>query len=381
MVQARDVRPRRRRSAIGLAALVLTVVPVLPQAAHAQTVDQQQQEVQRIVDELERLHERADILIEDYAVAMDEQRLLGEDIEIAKGRVALRQAELGELQSDLSTVAVRAFTRSGSDVLGPLLSNAAAYSDTLTRDQLSRVALRVGAGTTDDLQAAIRELELEQIELNRLRKESEDLAARITGMLDEVESSTAQYESARKSAEQKLGALIRAEEERRAAAALAEYQRQQAAANAGNSGNSGGSSSSSGSSGSNSATQDLIANYPAPSGMAGVAVKAALGQIGVPYRYATALPGTSFDCSGLTYYAWAQAGVVLPRNSRMQSNALPSVPKTDAKPGDLIFYYNPISHVGLYLGDGQMVHAPALGKNVSITSVNWAKVVDVGRPG
>ncbi len=381
MVQSRDVRPRRRRSAIGLAALVLMVVPVLPQAAHAQTVDQQQQEVQRIVDELERLHERADILIEDYAVAMDEQRLLGEDIEIAKGRVALRQAELGELQSDLSTVAVRAFTRSGSDVLGPLLSNAAAYSDTLTRDQLSRVALRVGAGTTDDLQAAIRELELEQIELNRLRKESEDLAARITGMLDEVESSTAQYESARKSAEQKLGALIRAEEERRAAAALAEYQRQQAAANAGNSGNSGGSSSSSGSSGSNSATQDLIANYPAPSGMAGVAVKAALGQIGVPYRYATALPGTSFDCSGLTYYAWAQAGVVLPRNSRMQSNALPSVPKTDAKPGDLIFYYNPISHVGLYLGDGQMVHAPALGKNVSITSVNWAKVVDVGRPG
>ena len=381
MVQARDVRPRRRRSAIGLAALVLTVVPVLPQAAHAQTVDQQQQEVQRIVDELERLHERADILIEDYAVAMDEQRLLGDDIEVAKGRVALRQAELGELQSDLSTVAVRAFTRSGSDVLGPLLSNAAAYSDTLTRDQLSRVALRVGAGTTDDLQAAIRELELEQIELNRLRKESEDLAARITGMLDEVESSTAQYESARKSAEQKLGALIRAEEERRAAAALAEYQRQQAAANAGNSGNSGGSSSSSGSSGSNSATQDLIANYPAPSGMAGVAVKAALGQIGVPYRYATALPGVSFDCSGLTHYAWAQAGVVLPRNSRMQSNALPSVPKTDAKPGDLIFYYNPISHVGLYLGDGQMVHAPALGKNVSITSVNWAKVVDVGRPG
>jgi cell wall-associated NlpC family hydrolase len=236
----------------------------------------------------------------------------------------------------------------------------------------------VGAGTTDDLQAAIRELELEQIELNRLRKESEDLAARITGMLDEVESSTAEYESARKSAEQKLGALIRAEEERRAAAALAEYQRQQAEANAGNSGGSG---SSSGGSGSNSAAQDLIANYPAPSGMAGVAVTAALGQIGVPYRYATALPGTSFDCSGLTYYAWAQAGVVLPRNSRMQSNALPSVPKTDAKPGDLIFYYNPISHVGLYLGDGQMVHAPALGKTVSITSVNWSKVVDVGRPG
>ena len=65
----------------------------------------------------------------------------------------------------------------------------------------------------------------------------------------------------------------------------------------------------------------------------------------------------------------------------MQSNALPSVPRTEAKPGDLIFYHNPISHVGVYLGDGQMVHAPSPGKFVSITSVNWNKVVDVGRPG
>ena len=377
MLPAYHLRRQRRRSAIGLAALALTVVPVLPEAAHAQTVDQQEQEVRRIVDELERLHERADILIEDYAVAMDEQRLLGDDIDLAKGRVALRQAELGELQSDLSTVAVRAFTRSSTDVLGPLLSNAAAYSDILTRDQLSRVALRVGVGTTDDLQAAIRELELEQIELNRLRKESEDLAARITGMLDEVESSTVEYESARKSAERKLGALIKAEEERRLAAALAEYQREQAEVNRRNSGGSG----SQPGGGSSPATDELIANYPAPSGMAGVAVTAALGQIGVPYRYATSLPGFSFDCSGLTHYAWAQAGVVLPRNSRMQSNALPSVPRTQAKPGDLIFYHNPISHVGVYLGDGQMVHAASPGKFVSITSVNWNKVVDVGRPG
>ena len=196
-------------------------------------------------------------------------------------------------------------------------------------------------------------------------------------MLDEVESSTAQYESARKSAERKLGALIKAEEERRLAAALAEYQREQAEVNRRNSGGSGSPSGG----GSSPATEELIANYPAPSGMAGVAVTAALGQIGVPYRYATSLPGVSFDCSGLTHYAWAQAGVVLPRNSRMQSNALPSVPRTEAKPGDLIFYHNPISHVGVYLGDGQMVHAPSPGKFVSITSVNWSKVVDVGRPG
>lgn len=367
---------RRRLGAVVVAALTLVTVPVLPQAAHAQTVDQQEQEVRRIVDELERLHERADILVEDYAVAMDDQRLLGEEIDIARGRVLLRQAELGELQSDLATVAVRAFTRSGSDVLGPLLSNAAAYSDTLTRDQLSRVALRVGAGTSDDLEAAIRSLELEQIELNRLIGESERLAENISSMIAEVEASTAEYETARKAAERKLGALIQAEETRREQAAYAEYQRQQAAAASGS-----GSSSSSSGSGQSSATQEFIRNYPAPSGMAGVAIQAALAQIGTPWRFASAEPGVAFDCSGLTYYAWAQTGVVLPRNSRMQFNALPHVPVTEAKPGDLIFYYNPISHVGLYLGNGQMVHSPALGKTVEITNINWAKVVGVGRPG
>jgi cell wall-associated NlpC family hydrolase len=60
---------------------------------------------------------------------------------------------------------------------------------------------------------------------------------------------------------------------------------------------------------------------------------------------------------------------------------LPSVPISDAQPGDLIFYYSPISHVGIYLGNNQLVHAPATGKTVSVATVNWNKVVFVGRPG
>ncbi len=115
---------RRFRRGLGLAGVLVFSVPLLPDAAHAQTIDQQQAEVERIVDELERLHERADILAEDYAVAMDDQRRLNGDIDLAKGRVALRQAELAELQGDLSTVAVRAFTRKGTDLLRPLHTNA-----------------------------------------------------------------------------------------------------------------------------------------------------------------------------------------------------------------------------------------------------------------
>ena len=97
------------------------------------------------------------------------------------------------------------------------------------------------------------------------------------------------------------------------------------------------------------------------SGLAGVAIQAALGQLGVPYRYAQASPGVAFDCSGLTYYAWAQAGVSLPRNSRMQAAAIPRVPIAAAQPGDLLFYYSPISHVGIYLGN-ECVRHPVIQK-------------------
>jgi cell wall-associated NlpC family hydrolase len=117
------------------------------------------------------------------------------------------------------------------------------------------------------------------------------------------------------------------------------------------------------------------------SSLSGVAVNAAMSQKGVPYRYATSNPGVSFDCSGLTKYAWGQAGVYLPHQSRAQYAALPHVAKGSAQPGDLIFFYSPISHVSVYLGGGQQVHAPNTGSHVKIGTVNWGKVVGVGRPG
>ncbi|MFZ8969151.1 MAG: hypothetical protein ACO20G_08940, partial [Ilumatobacteraceae bacterium] len=102
-----------RLGGVLLATVAVVMALILPQQAAAQSVDDQRREVERIVDELERLHERADILAEDYAVAVDDQRMLTGDIAIAEARVAERRAALDELQGDLSAVAVRAFTRSG----------------------------------------------------------------------------------------------------------------------------------------------------------------------------------------------------------------------------------------------------------------------------
>src|SRR5918992_233910 len=95
---------------------------------------------------------------------------------------------------------------------------------------------------------------------------------------------------------------------------------------------------------------------PVNASAAQVAVGAALSVQGTPYVWGSADPSVGFDCSGLTSWAWAQAGVSIPHSSAAQYS-LPHVPLSSVQPGDLIFYYGPISHVALYIGGGQIVHA------------------------
>ena len=116
------------------------------------------------------------------------------------------------------------------------------------------------------------------------------------------------------------------------------------------------------------------------SGRAAIAVRTALAQIGDPYVYGAAGPDT-FDCSGLTMYAWAAAGVSLPHNAAMQASTGTPVSLSSLQPGDLVFYYSPISHVGMYIGHGEIVHAPHTGSSVQIvpmTEMPIAMAVRIG---
>jgi peptidoglycan DL-endopeptidase CwlO len=81
---------------------------------------------------------------------------------------------------------------------------------------------------------------------------------------------------------------------------------------------------------------------------------------------------SSFDCSGLTGFAYAAAGVHLPRSSGEQAGVGTPVSRSELQPGDLVFFYSPISHVGLYIGGGKMVHARTFGQPVAVTSVDQA---------
>lgn len=123
---------------------------------------------------------------------------------------------------------------------------------------------------------------------------------------------------------------------------------------------------------------------PPPVGQgASAAIQAAVAAIGSPYVFGTAGPDT-FDCSGLTMWAWAHGGVSLPHSSAGQYAVLPHVSYSDVQPGDLLFFYSPISHVALYIGGGVMIHArhPGPGGEVQYTTVSTygTPVTGVARP-
>ncbi len=123
---------------------------------------------------------------------------------------------------------------------------------------------------------------------------------------------------------------------------------------------------------------DFVPGLLPGSGAAATAVEAALSRQGSPYRWAAAGP-RAFDCSGLMVWSYRQAGVSLPRSSRAQSGVGSSVGRAQLQPGDLIFLYSPVSHVGMYVGDGRYVNAPQSGDVVKVVTVPWGEVTAMRR--
>jgi cell wall-associated NlpC family hydrolase len=94
----------------------------------------------------------------------------------------------------------------------------------------------------------------------------------------------------------------------------------------------------------------------------------AMRKLGAPYRWGAAGPG-AFDCSGLVYWSYRQIGTTLPRSSSAQSRVGTPVSKGALQPGDLVFFYRPVSHVAIYIGGGRVVHASTAGKPVKISNL------------
>jgi cell wall-associated NlpC family hydrolase len=116
------------------------------------------------------------------------------------------------------------------------------------------------------------------------------------------------------------------------------------------------------------------------SGRAAAAVHFAMAQVGKPYVYGAAGP-SAYDCSGLTMAAWGSAGVGLPHSSSAQYGSGTHISESQLQPGDLVFYYSPISHVGMYIGNGMIVNAENPSAGIRVTGLHSMPYVGAVRPG
>lgn len=126
-------------------------------------------------------------------------------------------------------------------------------------------------------------------------------------------------------------------------------------------------------------------NLPPPpvpggdAGAAGTAVGFVHNALGAPYQWGGTGPG--YDCSGLTSAAWGSAGVHLPHSSQGQYDSVARIGREQLQPGDLVFYYDDLRHVAMYVGEGKIIHAPSAGQSVQVAPVDQMPVYGYGRPG
>jgi peptidoglycan DL-endopeptidase CwlO len=390
-------RPGSRARRAGAGILVVLSLG-FPQLADASTSDERA-EVERIADQIEALENQLGQLEEDHAAALDRLDELTITIQAAQATVDAQAGQIAKLQGQLTDIALDKFITGGSATLTPLFSSPVVFSDDLQRNEFTRVALDEGAGTTDEWEALLDDYTAATQDLQAKQTEQAALIADLERRQAEGDALAAQLDQAQADAEARLGQAIIEEQERRlaqqiAAAQAREAERQRAVAPTARGGGAGGGNTGGGTGGGGGGDNggdsgggggqpapDPGPSVPPPSSKSGIAVGAAQSQLGVPYRFARSEPGVAFDCSGLTKYAWGQAGVYLPHQSGQQYASTPHVPKEEAQPGDLIFYHSPIGHVGIYIGGGSLIHAPATGDVVKVSAVRWNKVVGVSRPG
>ena len=329
---------------------------VAPAGAHADSIDDQRRKVAAIVDELERLATEADSLGERYSDTLAEQDAIEADIAATEVKIFDLQRQLAVMQANLVNSARRSFVSGGSaGTISGLLGGSGSLNDAIKRAYLGSTAANIGAANTDVMQGLIDDITAEKASLERQKKQLASTATVLAGRLAASDKLLEQYEGLRAQSLRELGSLLTEEERRRAeeAEALAKKDAEKFKASI---------------------------KVTAPSPQAGVAIKAAISQLGIRYRWGAVSPGVAFDCSGLTQWAWAKAGVSIPRVSRSQYSALLRVPISQAQPGDLLFSQQSFFHVGIYLGNGQMIHAPRTGDVVKISTVTWTRVIGVGRP-
>ncbi|MGK5639130.1 NlpC/P60 family protein [Streptomyces sp. URMC 126] len=306
---------------------------------------------------LDRLYRQAERATEQYNAAGERAGALRRKVELAADRVARGQETVNRMRNALGTVAAAQYRAGAVDPALRLLlsSEPDRYLDRATA--LERVTGRQ-AEQLHALLAAQRALGQERLEAARALAELEDSRRAVARHKHEVEGRLA-------AARRLLNTLSDGERAR--------YARASRSGGGPRAGFLSPVPPPDPSSGGDSGLSD------AGSSRGAAAARAARSAVGSPYAWGASGP-FAFDCSGLTQWAYSRAGVGLPRTSQAQRHAGRHVPLSEARPGDLVIYRDDASHVGMYVGNGQVVHAPYPGARVRYDRADMMPISSITRP-
>ncbi|MFF7977946.1 NlpC/P60 family protein [Streptomyces sp. NPDC007901] len=373
MASHRKSRPSGTRVAgirtPALATAALTSVALLSQTANAAPSADGKPSMEEVEKKVDDLYRQAESATEKYNAAKEKTGTQHKQVDTLLDDVARRTDRLNKAREELGSFAAAQYRTGASapDTATFLLADSP--QDYFDQTQLmSRLTSRQ--------KDAVDDYVTQQSATMKKRQEAAKSLETLTETQDDLKTAKTTVQTKLASARELLSKLtaqekarlaeIEKQKQEEAARKAAELAKQQAAAAAAaKQDTSSSSSSTSSSSGSSSSASD--SSYATK---AAKAIAFARAQIGKPYVWGATGPG-SYDCSGLSQAAWKAAGVSLPRTTYDQVNAGTTVSLADAQPGDLVFFYDDVSHVGIYIGNGMMIHAPKPGAYVREESIYY----------
>jgi cell wall-associated NlpC family hydrolase len=340
---AAPVQLPRVAGTAGLAtATALAFLPGSASAAPATPAD--------VARQVAALDVQAQAATEDYAqaqLALAEAQRRSDEVQ---ARIAEAQARYDEVRGNLSSFVASAYRGGGRNSLVALVTDGNPQSFLDRAASLDRIA-RSQSDVLAAAETARHRLEDARAEAERELAAQREAAAQVEQEKKRIEATLREQRS--------ILSRLQAEERRRVEAARA------AAASPGRA----------------SRDRGVVPTYSGPaSGRARVAVEEAHNKLGSPYQWGAEGPNR-FDCSGLTMWVWRKAGVSLPHSSRAQYAGGRKVSRAEIRPGDLVFHGSPIHHVGIYIGDGNMISAPRTGDVVKIQYAFRSDYAGAVRPG
>ncbi|MFD4987819.1 NlpC/P60 family protein [Streptomyces sp. NPDC058374] len=327
----RPKQPSRTRVTV-LTATAAAAVALTSQTAHADPKPTKS-EVKAKVD---KLYEEAEKATEKYNGAKEKQDKLEGQIDTLQDKVARGQDELNDLREGLGSLASAQYRSGGIDPSVQLFLSADPDDYLDKASALDQLSTKQAEG--------VKKIQAKQRDLAQQRQEAQDKLTDLADTRKELGEKKKQVQGKLTEAQKLLNSLTAAERTE------LKQEEERASRSAGD--------------------RVELGNTAPASNLGAAALEAAKSKIGTPYVYGATGPG-SFDCSGLTSWAFAQAGVTIPRISQDQANAGTRIASQSAlKPGDLVIFYSDLHHVGFYAGNGQVLHAPKPGASVRYESIN-----------